>query len=289
MTTEVKVGDSPDSDKQPPEPAGTRMPSLSLDNILKLTALAGAVVYGALFTGYRAFYRAVGLNPEEVGINNTFILVRSVGFSIITALVAIAWFGATKMVREFRARHSESRLARWATSYGWNIAAGFVFSFFVTSLASPAWSGSVIIAVWVSVFILSVVLGFIAQRSSEDQRTIVGAILAVTVAIMLPTTAIYNKAVRSANSILAGHKVKPLTVFNIPILDVSSDAVHATWICPEAQKPPLFKEAKDSTITGMLIGESGTSYIIRVWKHPVTGPGIVRMPQNCAMVTRLGN
>ena len=83
------------NEKQPP-PSTSKIPSIG--DVLKLTAVASGVIYAGLFLGYRKYYNLLGVRPEEVGINNTFILVRSIGFILLAAvgtglaILLTAWF-----------------------------------------------------------------------------------------------------------------------------------------------------------------------------------------------------
>jgi hypothetical protein len=63
--------------------------SFTLDIFVKVTAFCAAVIYGALFIGYRTYFNELGINPEDVGVGSTFVLVRSIGF-IVLAVGAVA-------------------------------------------------------------------------------------------------------------------------------------------------------------------------------------------------------
>jgi hypothetical protein len=85
-------------------PSSTRSRSLTpwrewIDDLAKLVAVASAVLYGILFLAYRSYYAAVDINPEDVGITNSFVLARVFGFILImfmgSAIVAGYLFIAT--------------------------------------------------------------------------------------------------------------------------------------------------------------------------------------------------
>jgi hypothetical protein len=279
--TDAATEDPPRVQQTPGESA-VRMPRL--ENMLQLAALAGAVVYGALFTGYRAFYESLGIDPEDVGISNAFILVRSIAFVVLTALVALTWFSMTRLVNNAINRRAGKR-SRSFISYGYNIAVAIAIGIFIVFFASPGWPPLAKVVVVVSVLVISIVLTRVADQSSYDDRRKMGAIAAVIVGFLASTTAIHHYAAHLAEDVNAGKTIAPITIFGIPILDVSSDDIRATWVCPEAQRPPPFTEALDSSISGFLIGESDTSYIIRL--APATESKTVSVPQNCVMLTRL--
>lgn len=268
--------------QQAPGQSGFRVPNL--ENMLKLAALAGAVVYGALFTGYRAFYESLGIDPEDVGVGNTFILVRSIAFVIFTTVVALIWFGMTRLVNNAMNKRSGKR-SRRIISYGYNIIVAIIIGAIIIFWASPGWHPVVKGVVVVAVLVIAIVLTRVAEQCSYDDRRKMGAVAAVIVGFLASTTAIHQYAAHLAEEINSGQRIEPFAIFNIPILDVSSDEVGATWICPESQEPPPFKDARDSSITGFLIGESATSYIIR--RNPATESETVSVPQNCAMLTRI--
>lgn len=273
--------DDPASIEHKAEESGVRMPRL--ENMLQLAALAGAVVYGALFTGYRAFYETLGIDPEDVGISNTFILVRSIAFVVLTALVALTWFSMTRLVNGAMNKRTGER-SRTIISYGYNIAVAIAIGIFIIFFASPGWPPVAKVIVVVSVLVIAMVLTHVANHSSYDDRRKMGAVAAVIVGFLGSTTAIHHYATHLAQNVNAGNRIEPITIFGIPVLDVSSGKVTAAWVCPKEQQPPPFRESPDSSILGYLIGESDTSYIIRL--DPATESQTVSVPQNCVMLTR---
>ena len=46
----------------------------SMDSVVKAFAIGGSVIYAALFLAYRTYYSALHVNPEELGINNLYVL-----------------------------------------------------------------------------------------------------------------------------------------------------------------------------------------------------------------------
>jgi hypothetical protein len=83
----------PNGSKEPPSNPVTP------ENFLKLTAFSAAVIYGALFIGYRTYYNELRIRPEDVGISSTFVLVRSIGF-IALAIGVVALVGSIVFVFE---------------------------------------------------------------------------------------------------------------------------------------------------------------------------------------------
>jgi len=78
-----------------------KMPSVG--DVLKLSGVAAGVMYGALVLGYRKYYTRLGIRPEDVGVSNTFILVRSIGFVLLAAIgTAVAILLTTWLNRAMR-------------------------------------------------------------------------------------------------------------------------------------------------------------------------------------------
>src|SRR4051794_21672424 len=93
-----------------------KMPEL--DSVAKLLALLGIVLYGALFLAYWAFYDRLGVSPEEVGVDNLFILSRSLGFVAFALLLgAITWVGSHYAARLFPPDDSDIGKVRDALVY----------------------------------------------------------------------------------------------------------------------------------------------------------------------------
>lgn len=71
-----------------------KMPSVR--DMLKLVAVASVAIYGELFLCYREYYRLLGIKPEDVGVDNAFVLVRSFAFIVwlLTAMALILFIAA---------------------------------------------------------------------------------------------------------------------------------------------------------------------------------------------------
>jgi hypothetical protein len=66
---------------------------LAATDITKFLAVSSVALYGILFLAYRRYYEAVDVTPEDAGVTNTFVLVRSPGFIVVTVAVATILFG----------------------------------------------------------------------------------------------------------------------------------------------------------------------------------------------------
>jgi hypothetical protein len=120
--------------------------------------------------------------------------------------------------------------------------------------------------------------------SRRDHRIALAGLVvaAVTIFIMPPTLAIVSAYVH-ASLVRGGYAILPWTILGMPLLDVSAEEVQVIWICPDAQRPSLFKQSPGNEI-GLLVGETSTSYYIR-WGGPSQPSKIVKLPQNCALLT----
>jgi hypothetical protein len=76
----------------PKRPRSTAWETLHLDDLTKILALSGGLIYGVIFMAYRAYYDALNLSPEDVGVDPTYILVRSPGFILLTILAVLFTF-----------------------------------------------------------------------------------------------------------------------------------------------------------------------------------------------------
>ena len=114
------------------EGTGDRQPfEVAVETVLKALAIAGALVYGALFLGYRNYYSALGLSPEDVGVSNTYVLVRSVGFIALMALPAVALMLVARINSGYESGPvTRGDVARWAAMMALGLAiAGYLAIF----------------------------------------------------------------------------------------------------------------------------------------------------------------
>jgi hypothetical protein len=288
QTMTVNQSDNPDGNQNGGPFSAIPMPGIG--DVLKWTAVAGAVIYAALFTGYRTYYNLLGIRPEDVGVNNTFILVRSIGFVLLSGVVAAGVFLLT-MGYYIQARQRGRR------SLVWVMIVGGLLTGYIAVLLPPNWSPGIVIPVIVipvGVLLPIASIGLLNMVGDKSQRNVLGGILGVVVAavliIVLPALAINGRAENLAKAVLSGHQARPFTILSIiPVLDVSSDLVQATWICPDPERPLIFREAVNNTRSGLLLGESGTTYFIRLSDTGTANSEIIKLPENCVMATRSGS
>lgn len=291
-------GDAPSPVKAPPAetaPAavsGITVPSL--ENLTKFAALAAGAVFGALFIGYQTFYQKLGINPEQVGVTHTFILVRSVGFIVIVGLIFSLWFAATSIIIGLLDDRGQ-RFRVWM-SYGYNLIVGLVVGGGIYLCISRGFGPCQTVCFFLGVFVLSGLAGILAIHCSDAARVRFGLIIAAVGAFLVATAFTQCKATLLADNVNSGRPVKPWLVYSVPLLDVSTDPIRASWTCPESQKPAVFTRnqeddqhappPRDPTVNGMLIGDTDKNHIIRIWKPTESRFEIVTLPQNCTLLTR---
>lgn len=271
------------NEKQAPRWPLSTLNISSVGDVLKYSALAGAIIYSCLFLGYRKYYSLLGIRPEDVGVNHTFILVRSIGFvvvAVICTLLAIlltAWFNLVLRQRPWRRRHAIHIAAVVAV---WLIVSVCFLAFDYPQSALAAWMGAVLT-------IACIAMAQCSHNSLRD-RYIANAglfIAAVTIVLVPVLVAIISAYIR-AGLVQHGKESTPVTILGIPLLDVSAEKVHVTWICQDSQRPATFRQSQDSTIDGILVGETGTSYYIHLGNQDQPASSkIVKIPQSCAFLT----
>jgi len=274
----------------------------TIDNLLKLTALGGAIIYGALFNGYRTYYYYLGIKPEDVGISNAFILVRSIGFIFLVAVIAAIIFALTVL---YESGYPGFFSRRGILNMVVLLAISAVCAIYLRALLPPSWPPSLQKTISYGVLFTGVLLGrlteYLRSRPDRFERVrsirVLGLILIVLLlAVVFPTVAINDRAKSLAADALSGDPISPYAILGVPVLDVSSAKVTATWICPDDQRPAVFKNVQANTVDGMLLGETGNNYFIRLPGKELrlpdnTGSGtaeIIKLPQNCVMVMRSG-
>lgn len=238
--------------------------ALELD-VLKIAALGGALLYGVLFLGYYHYYGRLGLRPEDLGVTYTYILVRSVGFTIQMFLI----FGAMTAIYlialddEGAAPGAEQNsLSIKLYAFGAFAFTAF-FSWYLNYLLPRSWP------VWISILAPFLIIGLIficrrIARANRNKGNVIFAALALLVTIVLPTAVVITRANALASRVLEGHQVSPYEVFGVPILDVSVDNVTVTWIGPKDQRPAAFGKNSLNHISGLLLGKESETTVLLI-------------------------
>lgn len=276
---------SEDTALQIHKPKKQQSESVLIDRVigesLKLLGIAGTFVYGALFMGYRAYYSALGIRPEDVGVSHSFILSRSIVFIFIAGVVAVTVVFLVEVV----AAHPKITCREYLLMA---IVTGLVFWYFVRLLPTlRVW--------WVDLLILGgflipgaifidAVYNMLRKRAWNS-----GLALTVLVAIMIPAAALAWRAHELGERSIRGLSVTPFKIADIPVLDVSTEQIYAEWICRKDERPlPLFFRPK-AIIEGTLLGETSSNIFIRVPQRDPQGHRqnlIIKLPQECVMLGR---
>ena len=255
-----------------------------IGDLLKIVAVVGGVIYAVLFIGYRSYYSVLGIHPEDVGISQSFILARSVGFIILTIGIAQIF------VMAFNALNSASFVRGFLVNFSVGLGAASYARLLLTGIV-PTY---ILVIATVCIIAFAFFLGWLSGLyKNAGYVRLFSLIVLITV---LPAVAIDIRATQLGVSSSRGIPVKPFTVYGLPVLDVSSDTATMTWICPMAQRPPIFNGSTDNAIHGTVVGETSTKIFI-VYSGPEkyaaqsTDKGsrshpIISLPQSCVMVSR---
>jgi hypothetical protein len=256
----------------------------SIADALKFTGVASGVIYAGLFLSYRKYYSFLGVRPEDVGVNNTFILVRSIGFIFLVAVgagLAILLTGWFNLAMDGpSSRHQAIHIfAVWCKFVLIISAVALLVDY--TSLWLPALMAGVL-------GIACIAMARFSYNSRLDRSiTIAGLVVATIMIILVPVTMAIISAFTRAKSVQEGKVTTPATILGIPLLDVSADDVHVSWICQNPQPPAIFSQSQHKTQEGFLVGETSTSYYVRLsdQSQKPTKINIVKLPQSCAFLT----
>lgn len=254
-----------------PAPAATpkqRYPKLEL--LLQFGAAPAIVVYGLLFLAYRSYYSTLGVDPEDVGIDNAYILSRSAGFILVLGVFAL--FAA---LSQFVDQKSTGKVPE-----GWVSLAKLVltlpFGLFLVSILTD--SAPVVLLT------LTILVGCIAQAVPLSlfhhfgvwaSTTVYTIILILGLGVV--ATALISRANFSARVADEGCAVEPIQYASIPVLELSASPVSIEWVGPQNQRPLLFgSDASPSPIRGLLIGRGSTADYVLV--DPDGAAAVLRVP-----------
>jgi hypothetical protein len=269
--------------------AGPKPRSSLSSDLLKISALGGALLYGILFLGYYTYYRRLELRPEDLGVSYTYILVRSIGFMGLMCAI----LGIMSLIYLISTRWDEGTItAADILRYISLLALGGILIAYASLISPsnwPSWAQSVIYFTTISIAFIGVFLTLRDRDKGRDSNKglITFAVLALLVTIVLPTAAVVTRANNLANQVLAGSPIVPYNLLGVPILDVSASPVTVTWIGPANQRPAIFSAASPEPVHGLLLGtEAGTAEAGTVVLLIKNGHGfdIVQIPSNLVIV-----
>ncbi len=247
------------------------------ETLLKAFGAGSAILYGSLFLAYRAYYNAIGLSPEELGVNNTYVLVRAVGFSLVMSIVAGLYIIGSAAGE--RAQDSSG-----LTAFTWLMfffASSFVAGFLIAAFEPPSWP------TWIGPALAA--LGLLPPAYfgiTHKRNSLAFATLTALVAVVFPSAAVIGHAESLGGRAADGKKVHPYTLAGLPLLDVSAVPGSITWLGPPSQRPvEIF--AQQNQLNGMIIGQGPTVVVLVVDQGD--GRRILRLPSGLVSVASGAN
>lgn len=235
----------------------------SVDTLAKLVAVASAVLYGILFLAYRSYYVAVEINPEDVGVTNSFVLARVFGFILITLAV-----GVIVVIYLFITSVSTTGHHPWANSlrYVTMLLLGVALSLYLGWIFPLATKFSLPLFL-VVLAAIAVVLKHMKQSSlARPYWPVAFAIVALLLSVAIPSIAVVERATQRGQQARAGCPVTPFDFLKIPIVDVSAPRIRLHWANPTIAPPrEFFGHGQDlKPAEGVLLGQGDNIVIANV-------------------------
>jgi hypothetical protein len=236
---------------------------LARADVTRLLAVASAALYGILFLAYRGYYSALDIPPEDVGVNNSFILVRSPGFIVITVVVAAILFGMIVSQGNVAGPTlpSHKRAKKVASLLLPAVAAYYFYSLF-----PPTTSFLVLVLVLTLLVSIGPALQRLEGKRSVSFRRALAATVTICVAVVIPSIAVVQQGEARGVQARSGVPVQPFTVFGIPIVDVSAPAVTVTWANPAVLAPPdaFGRGPSPGSAEGLLLGQGNGFFVVNI-------------------------
>jgi hypothetical protein len=250
------------------------------EDLAKAAGAAGVALYAILFFAYREYYDALGISPEDVGVTNSFVLVRSAGFILISIGVGAAVAGYLFASSGYSAGPLQtSDVVRGVATLVLCAALGYYFAkLFPTSTLQ-----------FVPLLLAAtpLPLGPLVNRlrQKRDDRRWVSALVASTtlVAIVIPAAGVARQAAELGRQAKAGVAVQPISVLTIPIVDVSAPKVQVYW-ANQSIPPPvaIFSAGTGRPVQGTLLGQTSSIVVVNLETGPQ--PRIVRFAPAAVIV-----
>lgn len=247
----------------------------SVADLARYAGVAGVAIYGVLFLGYRTYYDRLAVNPEDLGVNNSYILVRSLGF-VVLFLIAAALFAALLYI--------PTKLSRGSRLLGldyWKLAAlaltnGGLVYYFYRLIAGPGTPKFVLPVLFLTLFALSIGSYLVQTHLPRTVWLIAGLITWIIFAALTPAVAIVAQSSARAESARTCQRVDAFTVGAVPVIDVSAVESTALWTSNTAAPSRLFPRApQDLQLQGTLLGQSPSTVLMCVVLDRV--PTLVRL------------
>jgi hypothetical protein len=210
-----------------------------MGNVLSLLTLLGLVIYAVATLGYRAFYDAFNVSPEEAGLSYAPILTQAaIGISFIGTLVVLDLVFDKPPVFSLRLRTIESALPLL-----WLFTMAIVVSLFWGFEGRRIWIGGVIIAVVSVIFLL--LLG--AWQSREP-----GPGAFSSAATLLVLTLLFSPAFAGGSLAADLRQGREASSSNFRLINVQARKVEVAWV--QAKPPPWWPPASEEFL---YLGQSG--------------------------------
>jgi hypothetical protein len=233
-----------------------------IDDLAKLLPLIGALLYGILFLAYRSYYTAVGVTPEDVGVTNSFVLVRSPGFILLTlgygtALLGIIVANSRPAPKSLNRAGAISLLASVLLPA---LAAYYLFDLFPAS--TPTWV----------IGPLSLLLAFTGAFTQRFRRSryrahgpAVAWIVVILFGVALPAVAVIQQAAHRGQLARAGETVAAYDIFSVPIVDVAAPRITLMWADANVPHPrDIFGSGEATPVSGVLLGQGDGFIVVNV-------------------------
>lgn len=247
----------------------------------KATAVIGAGLYGVLFLAYRAYYDRLEISPEDVGVTYSYVLVRSIGFILVTILIFSVILSFFYLASELFSSERPSRqdFLRMAGCGVLGAFAGYYF-FVLFPFSTPIWAG---IVVGVVLLGLAVVLPMMRPKGDDKNWRITVVLLTLVLSVLIPAIALVLQGVDRGNAARSAGTVSALSFLNIPLLDVTAPSARVYWTNTSTAAPAEFFGAGPPQ--GVVLGQTGTAVLVAI--NPANAPRIVRFNSSSVIISYL--
>lgn len=282
-----------------------RMWRPSVEQVAATATLAGAVIYVTLFAVYQSYYEQLGLRPEDAGVNQLFVLTRSLAFLIVVVgaglyVVAPLAFGPAQRAAAGSPADESPKLRPL-----------LVFAFAVLALsliwrvALSGWSEADTAFVFIWRYFLvgfaigitcNVALAFIAPRAyrrlapasyrrrPRTTRRLIGFAITLAASLVGLVVGLDAYAEKAGNRAAQALPVDPLTFLGLPLLDVEAKIVEVQWIGSEEQAPRELSDAEETC--ALLLGQNTTVALLLMRGDGTAGPLLQLPVSQIALATR---
>jgi hypothetical protein len=206
---------------------------ISLQEVLTAVSAAGAVLYTVLILMYERFYRRLGIEPEDVGLDRGVVVVRALGG--VLAIAAVAVVLAVVVLAVQLALWAMARLFDWL----WGRALARVSEAErsaaqkrLNSFRSSWW-----VRVAASIYPVPGVTRPEELYPFTRYRVLAVTVVAAILAIGLPLTIGVDRVDRAARAAESGGTVTPLTFAGLRVLDIESRPCRVTWLGEAGHMP----------------------------------------------------